>query len=101
MTSLGRFPWAFAVGSYKTGRWCVTESNGTGPLSHDMSQVVAVVGLGKIGLPVSIAYIRRGWRVIGCDVNPHVVNGLNAGKCHIEEEPGLAPEVATAVARGR
>ncbi len=63
--------------------------------------MVAVVGLGKIGLPLAVACLRRGCRVIGCDVNQQVVAAINAGVCHIREEPGLAAEVAEAVACGR
>jgi nucleotide sugar dehydrogenase len=62
---------------------------------------VAVIGLGKIGLPLASAYLRKGCRVIGCDSSPYVVETINAGRCHIQEEPGLATEVAAAVACGR
>ena len=61
---------------------------------------IAVVGLGKIGLPLSMHYVQHGRRVIGCDVNPQVVALLNAGECHVHEEPGLGEQVAAAVARG-
>lgn len=59
--------------------------------------VVAVVGLGKIGLPLSVQYARRGRRVIGCDVNADVVETINAGKSHVREEAGLAEEVRSLV----
>jgi nucleotide sugar dehydrogenase len=62
--------------------------------------VVAVVGLGKIGLPLAVQYARHGRRVIGCDANPQVVETINAGKVHIQEETGLAESVADLVARG-
>ena len=61
---------------------------------------VAVVGLGKIGMPLAVAYLRKGCRVIGCDVSQQVVEAINAGICHIKEEPGLADVVAVAVSRG-
>ncbi len=48
---------------------------------------VAVVGLGKIGLPLAVQYAQRGKRVIGCDVNPQVVETINAGQSHVLEEP--------------
>jgi len=38
--------------------------------------------------------------VIGCDTNPQVVETINAGKVHIQEETGLAESVADLVARG-
>jgi nucleotide sugar dehydrogenase len=64
------------------------------------SATVAVVGLGKIGLPLAIAYVQHGRRVIGCDVNAQVVATINAGRSHIQEEPGLDAEVAAATAQG-
>jgi len=61
---------------------------------------VAVVGLGKIGLPLAVQYAQRGRRVIGCDSNPEVVQTVNAGKSHVHEELELAAEVARLVERG-
>ncbi len=61
---------------------------------------VAVVGMGKIGLPLAIQFAQHGRRVIGCDVNPQVVTMLNNGQAHVQEEPELAVAVASAVASG-
>jgi nucleotide sugar dehydrogenase len=63
-------------------------------------RAVAVVGLGKIGLPLAIQYVRAGFRVVGCDINEQVVSGINAGVSHVHEEPGLEEAVASAVAEG-
>lgn len=62
---------------------------------------VAVVGLGKIGLPLAARYASAGWHVIGVDVIPDVVASVNAGRSHVLEEPGLEEEVAAAHAAGR
>lgn len=62
---------------------------------------IAVVGLGKIGLPLAVAYAGWGCRVIGCDINPRTVRTINAGQSHIGEEPGLQAAVANAVADNR
>lgn len=62
---------------------------------------VAVIGLGKIGLPLAIQYIQHGRQVIGCDVNPQVVESINAGRNHVHEEPELEDAVASAVAQGQ
>jgi nucleotide sugar dehydrogenase len=62
---------------------------------------VAVVGMGKIGLPLSAQYAERGWHVIGVDVIPAVVETLNRGQVHFDEEPGLAGRIAAAHAAGR
>jgi nucleotide sugar dehydrogenase len=58
---------------------------------------VAVVGLGKIGLPLAAQYAGMGLRVIGCDISQEVVDTVNAGQSHVKEEPGLAEKVADAV----
>jgi len=62
---------------------------------------VAVVGLGKIGLPLAAQFASKGLDVIGCDVSPTVVDSINAGHSHIHEEEGLEEAVRTAVERGR
>jgi nucleotide sugar dehydrogenase len=64
------------------------------------SSTVAVVGLGKIGLPLAVQYALHGHRVIGCDINPGVVESVNAGKSSILEEPELARELARVVEGG-
>jgi len=72
----------------------------TVPFNFSTSSTVAVVGLGKIGLPLAVQYALHGHRVIGCDINPRMVELLNAGKSYIQEEPELATEVARLVERG-
>lgn len=61
---------------------------------------VAVVGLGKIGLPLAAQFAGKGVKVIGCDVLPEVVEATNRGVSHVREEPGLDESLAAAVARG-
>lgn len=60
---------------------------------------IAVVGLGHIGLPLAAQYAGKGYRVLGCDINPAVVNMVNAGKAY-DDEPGLQERVADAVGKG-
>ncbi len=62
---------------------------------------VAVVGAGKMGLPLAAQFADHGWRVIAVDVNPAVVDAINAGQSHVGEEPGLAELVARVHAAGR
>ncbi len=62
---------------------------------------VAVVGAGKMGLPLCAQFASHGWSVIAVDVNPAVVASINAGRSHVDEEPGLAEMVADAHAAGR
>lgn len=56
-----------------------------------------VLGLGYIGLPTAAVLARSGHRVIGVDVNSHVVSTVNQGKIHIVE-PDLDKVVASVVA---
>src|SRR5690348_14682077 len=65
----------------------------------DLPSTVAVVGLGKIGLPLAVQYAMHGRRVIGCDINLQVVESINAGQSHVQEEPELASEVPLLVSR--
>jgi nucleotide sugar dehydrogenase len=62
---------------------------------------VAVVGLGKIGLPLAALFAGKGASVIGCDINPEVVDAVNAGSCPVGGEPGLPAAVQQARATGR
>jgi nucleotide sugar dehydrogenase len=62
---------------------------------------VAVVGAGKMGLPLAAQFASHGWRVTAVDVQQSVVDSINAGESHIGEEPGVAELVRTAHAGGR
>jgi UDP-N-acetyl-D-glucosamine dehydrogenase len=42
--------------------------------------VVAVVGLGYVGLPLSLCFCEAGFRVVGFDINPKRVEQLNEGR---------------------
>jgi len=48
---------------------------------------IAVVALGKIGLPLAVQFAKKGHHVIGCDVNQAAVDLINAGT---EPFPGEA-----------
>ena len=60
---------------------------------------IAVVGLGHIGLPLAAQYASKGHRVLGCDINPDVVEMVNRGEGY-GDEPGLTERVAAAVEEG-
>jgi nucleotide sugar dehydrogenase len=62
---------------------------------------VAVVGAGKMGLPLCAQYAGHGWSVIAVDVQQAVVDSINAGVSHVTEEPGLEVLVRDAHASGR
>jgi nucleotide sugar dehydrogenase len=48
---------------------------------------IAVIALGKIGLPLAVQFASKGHDVVGVDVNQHVVDLVNAG---VEPFPGEA-----------
>lgn len=62
---------------------------------------VAVVGAGKMGLPLAAQFAGHGWNVIAVDVQQAVIDAINAGQSHIGDEPGVAELVAEAHAAGR
>jgi nucleotide sugar dehydrogenase len=62
---------------------------------------VAVVGAGKMGLPLGAQFASHGWSMIAVDVNPEVVASINAGRSHVGDEPGLAELVGRVHAEGR
>lgn len=63
------------------------------------NQKVVMIGLGYIGLPTAALIANNNIHVHGVDINPHVVETINAGKIHIIE-PSLDQAVATAVSKG-
>ncbi len=44
-----------------------------------------VVGLGYVGLPLVIELARAGYKVLGFDILPQVVENLNAGRSHVKD----------------
>jgi nucleotide sugar dehydrogenase len=62
---------------------------------------VALVGAGKMGLPLAAQFAGHGWQVTAVDVNESVVAAINEGRSHVGEEPGLVEAVAAAHAAGR
>jgi UDP-N-acetyl-D-glucosamine dehydrogenase len=44
-----------------------------------------IVGLGYVGLPLAVELAQAGYRVLGFDLNPEVIEGLNAGRSHVKD----------------
>ena len=61
----------------------------------------AVIGLGKIGLPLAVQITENGIEVMGCDINPDVVDAVSTGSPHFPGEPQLADRLRIAVSSGR
>jgi UDP-N-acetyl-D-glucosamine dehydrogenase len=51
------------------------------------SAVVAVVGLGYVGLPLAVAFAEQGFPVIGIDVDASKVAALNRGESYVQDIP--------------
>ena len=49
--------------------------------------VVAVVGLGYVGLPLATVFANGGFRVIGIDSDPGRVAAINSGVSYIQDVP--------------
>jgi len=62
---------------------------------------VAVYGLGRIGLPLSIAWLRAGASVIGVDLNPVIIQKLNLGISPIVDEPEVPEAIKKYAAEKR
>ncbi|MBI4940161.1 MAG: nucleotide sugar dehydrogenase [Actinobacteria bacterium] len=62
---------------------------------------IAVVALGKIGLPLAVQFATKGHDVVGVDVDPRVVDLVNAGTEPFPGEHDLGRLLAENVAAGR
>lgn len=69
--------------------------------SEENRMRIAVVALGKIGLPLAVQFASKGHEVIGVDVNPHTVELVNEGKEPFPGEAHLAEKLAELVPAGR
>lgn len=62
---------------------------------------IAVIGLGKIGLPLAVQYAVSGAQVTGVDVNPAVVDSVRSGQVPFPGEHELPERLGEMVAAGR
>lgn len=65
----------------------------------DRTAVVGVIGLGYVGLPLALAFVERGFTVLGFDVDLRKVEQLNQGVGYIQHLDG--GRVAAAASSGR
>jgi UDP-N-acetyl-D-glucosamine dehydrogenase len=59
---------------------------------------IAIIGLGYVGLPLSLQFARSGVKVLGLDIDPEKVQAINAGQSYFKHIQGK--EVAEVVAQG-
>ena len=54
---------------------------------QERERPIGIVGLGYVGLPLVMEFARAGFRVLGFDVSKGAVEGLNAGRSHVQDVP--------------
>lgn len=65
---------------------------------QDRTAVIGIVGLGYVGLPLTLRYAAVGFRVLGIDIDASKVSRLNEGGSYIEHIP--ASDIARARENG-
>ena len=48
---------------------------------------IAVIGIGRIGLPTALCFAKAGFETIGVDINEKLVNMVNSGNYPLKDEP--------------
>jgi len=66
---------------------------------HDRSARVGIIGMGYVGLPLALAFVEKGFAVLGFDVDSNRVAKLSRGEGYIKHLDG--GRIAAAVATGR
>jgi UDP-N-acetyl-D-glucosamine dehydrogenase len=65
-------------------------------LKDNQFMKIAIIGLGYVGLPLSLQFARSGVTVLGLDIDPAKVKSLNAGRSYIRHilSAGVREQVA-------
>jgi len=58
--------------------------------AQDRTALIGIVGLGYVGLPLAMEFAGAGFRVLGFDVSKAAVDGLNAGRSHVQDVQSAA-----------
>jgi UDP-N-acetyl-D-glucosamine dehydrogenase len=54
---------------------------------HNRDAVLGIIGLGYVGIPLALAALRQGLRVVGFDIDAKRVEQINAGTSTIKHIP--------------
>jgi UDP-N-acetyl-D-glucosamine dehydrogenase len=65
-------------------------------MSQISNKTVAIIGQGYVGLPLAMAALSEGWRVIGIDSSESKVHQINAGESPVEDISNATLEQAVA-----
>ena len=52
---------------------------------QDRTAKIAVIGLGYVGLPLAIEFVRAGFYVVGIDIDEVKIDSINQGKNYIKD----------------
>ena len=66
---------------------------------HSHNAVIGIIGMGYVGLPLALAFVEKGFPVLGFDLDPDKVAKLNRGDGYIKHLDG--GRIAAAAATGR
>jgi nucleotide sugar dehydrogenase len=61
---------------------------------------IAIIGMGKIGLPLAAQFADKGHEIVGVDINAHTVSTINAGEIPFPGEAHLDEYLARLVTPG-
>ena len=59
---------------------------------------IALIGLGRVGLPLAVTLANDGFKVLGIDVKSEIVAKVNAGESPFVDETGLEKIIQKVVA---
>jgi UDP-N-acetyl-D-glucosamine dehydrogenase len=62
---------------------------------NNKSAIIGVVGLGYVGIPLSLRFAEVGYKVLGFDIDPDKAEKITAGKTYIKHIPDEAIKTAT------
>jgi len=62
---------------------------------------VAVYGLGRVGLPIAVAWLRAGANVISSDVDQKIIQKINSGTSPVLDEPRVPEAIPAGIVDGR
>ena len=65
----------------------------------DSTLTLGIIGLGYVGLPLSLTFLRKGVKVIGFDLDPAKITAISQGKSYIKHIP--ADELTEHVAKNK
>jgi UDP-N-acetyl-D-glucosamine dehydrogenase len=54
---------------------------------EDRSALIAVIGLGYVGLPVGVVFAEAGYPVLGIDVSAEKVESIKSGRSYVQDVP--------------